>query len=348
NFELEQLITGVAEQPPMWKRCVDSTMWALPDLIGPAFVELAFAGDSKAIAHDMVGRINAALAASLLEIPWMDEPTRDRAQQKIAALGRKIGYPDRWHDYAEVTIGSSHFANLLAERSAAHARELAKIGAPVDEAEWLMPAPLVNAYYHPSNNELAFPAGILQPPLFDAEQPMVMNFAGIGVVAGHELTHGFDDEGRKYDASGRLHEWWEPAVVTAFEQRVACVVEQYSNYEPLPGKRVNGELTAGENIADIGGVKEAYFAYRAWAAERGGDAAVIEGMSNEQVFFVAYAQTWCQHVAAPALERQIEGDPHSPGEFRAIGPLVNLPEFSQAFSCAEGTAMNPADRCEIW
>jgi putative endopeptidase len=348
NFELEQLLTGVEEPPPMWKRCTDSVMFALPDLIGEAFIERAFAGDSKAIANDMVARINAALDASLRELAWMDELTRTRAQQKIAALGRKIGYPDRWRDYAEVTIGSSHFANVMAERSAAHARELVKIGAPVDDSEWLMPAPLVNAYYHPTNNELAFPAGILQPPLFDAQQPMVMNFAGVGAVAGHELTHGFDDEGRKYDATGRLTEWWEPPVVAAFEQRVACVVAQYDAYEPLPGKRINGELTAGENIADIGGVKEAYFAYQTWAAERGGDPAAVEGMSNEQVFFVAYAQTWCQHVAEPALERQLEADPHSPGEFRAIGPLVNLPEFAQAFACPAGTPMNPPDRCEIW
>jgi endothelin-converting enzyme/putative endopeptidase len=301
NFELEQLITGVDEPPPLWKRCTESVLFALPDLIGPAYVERAFPGDSKAIANDMVARINAALAASLRELEWMDELTRTRALQKIDAMGRKIGYPDRWHDYADVSIGRSHFDNLLAERSAAHARERAKIGQHVDDAEWLMPAPMVNAYYHPTNTELAFPAGILQPPLFDAQQPMAMNFAGIGAVAGHELTHGFDDEGRKYDATGRLTQWWEPAVETAFEQRVKCVVEQYDAYEPLPGKHINGELTAGENIADIGGVKEAYFAYQAWAAEHDGDPVVVDGMSNQQVFFVAYAQTWCQHVAEPAL-----------------------------------------------
>src|SRR5690606_24630598 len=175
----------------------------------------------------------------------------------------------------------NHFANTLASKIAHHQREAAKIGQPVDKAEWLMPAPLLNAYYHPTNNEIAFPAGILQPPLFDAEQPMVMNYAGIGSVAGHELTHGFDDEGRKYDASGRLTSWWEPEVVAAFEQRVACVEQQYGAWQPLPGKHINGELTAGENIADIGGVKEAYFAYRGWAAERGGDPAVVEGISNE-------------------------------------------------------------------
>ncbi|HVI00953.1 MAG TPA: M13 family metallopeptidase [Enhygromyxa sp.] len=349
NFELAQLVTGVAEPPAMWKRCTQAVMWSLPDLIGPAYVEVAFAGDSKTIANDMIERINKAMEASFPKLTWMDDTTRERAKQKIAAMKRKIGYPDSWRDYADVQIAAGdHYANVLAERSAHHAREAAKIGQPVDKAEWFMPTPLVNAYFNPTNNEIVFPAGILQPPFFDAEQPMVMNFGGIGAVAGHELTHGFDDEGRKYDATGRLTEWWEKPVAAAFEERVACVEKQYDGYEALPGKRVNGELTAGENIADIGGVKEAYFAYQTWATERGGDPAVAEGMSNEQVFFVAWAQNWCQHIAEPELERRLETDPHSPGEFRAVGPLVNLPEFSQAFACAEGTPMNPVDRCEIW
>lgn len=348
NFELAKLVTGVDEMPPLWKRCTNSVMWALPDLVGQAYVERAFAGDSKAIANDMIQRINTAMEASFPSLSWMDETTRGRAKQKIAAMGRKIGYPDAWRDYAELSLGGNHFANVLAEKSAHATREVAKVGKPVDKSEWLMPAPLVNAYFNPTNNEIAFPAGILQPPFFDAAQPMVMNFGGIGAVAGHELTHGFDDEGRKYDATGRLTEWWEPQVSAAFEQRVACVVEQYDRYEALPGKFVNGELTAGENIADIGGLKEAYFAYQSWAQERGGDPAVAEGMTNEQVFFVAWAQNWCQHVAEPEAVRRLEVDPHSPGQFRAIGPLVNLPEFAAAFQCAEGTPMNPPDRCEIW
>jgi endothelin-converting enzyme/putative endopeptidase len=333
----------------MWKRCTQSVMWALPDLVGPAYVEKAFPGDSKAIANDMIERINAAMEASFPTLDWMDDTTRGRAKHKIAAMGRKIGYPDSWRSYTDVEIGGAdHFANVLAEKTAHHAREAAKIGGLVDKGEWLMPAPLVNAYFNPTNNEIAFPAGILQPPFFDAKQPMVMNFGGIGAVAGHELTHGFDDEGRKYDATGRLTEWWEPQVSKAFEERVACVVGQYDGYEALPGKHVNGELTAGENIADIGGLKEAYFAYQAWVSERGGDPAAVEGMTNAQVFFVAWAQNWCQHIAEPALERRLETDPHSPGAFRAVGPLVNLPEFAQAFECAEGTPMNPPDRCEIW
>ncbi|PRP98634.1 M13 family metallopeptidase [Enhygromyxa salina] len=349
NFELTKLITGVDEPPPLWKRCTQSVMWALPELVGPAYVERAFAGDSKAIANDMIERINAAMAASLPTLEWMDETTRGRAQHKIDAMGRKIGYPDTWRTYQDVAItGADHLANVLAEKRAHAVRQAAQIDKPVDKAEWLMPAPLVNAYFNPTNNEIAFPAGILQPPFFDADQPMVMNFGGIGAVAGHELTHGFDDEGRKYDATGRLTQWWEPQVSEAFEQRVACVVEQYNGYEAAPGKFVNGELTAGENIADIGGVKEAYFAYQAWATEQGGDPAVVEGMSNEQVFFVAWAQNWCQHTADLELQRRLLEDSHSPGPFRASGPLADLPEFAEAFSCAEGSRMNPVDRCEIW
>jgi putative endopeptidase len=349
NFELATLVTGVAEQAPLWERCTNSVMWALPDLIGPAYVERAFAGDSKAIANDMIERINAAMASSFPNLTWMDDTTRERAKQKIAVMGRKIGYPEQWRDYADVTLGgTSHFANVMAEKRANAVREAAKIAQPVEKRDWFMPTPLVNAYFNPTNNEIAFPAGILQPPFFDAKQPMVMNFGGIGAVAGHELTHGFDDEGRKYDQTGRLTEWWSPPVAAAFEERVACVVAQYDAYEALPGKFVNGKLTAGENIADIGGLKEAYFAYQTWAAERGGDPAVAEGMTNEQVFFVAWAQNWCQHVAEPEMVRRLEVDPHSPGEFRAIGPLVNLPEFATAFSCPVGSPMNPEKRCEIW
>jgi putative endopeptidase len=349
NFELAQLVTGVAEQAPLWERCTNSVMWALPDLVGPAYVERAFVGESKAIANDMIERINAAMADSFPKLTWMDDVTRERAKQKVDVMARKIGYPEQWRDYADVMLGGqAHFANVMAEKRAHAVRDAAKIAQAVDKRDWFMPTPLVNAYFNPTNNEIVFPAGILQPPFFDAKQPMVMNFGGIGAVAGHELTHGFDDEGRKYDATGRMTEWWSPPVAAAFEQRVACVVAQYDAYEGLPGKQVNGKLTAGENIADIGGLKEAYFAYQAWAVERGGDPAVAEGMTNEQVFFVAWAQNWCQHVAEPEAVRRLEVDPHSPGEFRAIGPLVNLPEFATAFGCPAGSPMNPQTRCEIW
>ncbi|EDM79702.1 Endothelin-converting enzyme 1 [Plesiocystis pacifica SIR-1] len=350
NFGLAKLVLGVEEMAPLEERCNDSVMWALPDLIGQAYVADAFPGDSKAIADDMINRINAAMEASFPTLEWMDDTTRGRAKDKIAAMGRKIGYPDAWKDYAEVEIGASHFANVLAEKRAHAAHQVSQVDEPVDKAEWHMPAPLVNAYYNPTGNEIAFPAGILQPPFFDASAPMVMNFGGIGAVAGHELTHGFDDQGRKYDATGRLREWWEPQVSKAFEERVACVVSQYDAYTIESGAAVSGELTAGENIADIGGVKEAYMAYQTWAAEQGeaGAAPVAEGMTNEQVFFVAWGQNWCQHASEAEAERRRQVDPHSPGRWRAMGPLIDLPAFAEAFSCEPGTPMNPTDRCEIW
>lgn len=350
DFQFAQLITGVEQAPPQWKRCANAVMWALPDLLGQRYVERMFAGESKAIANDMIDRINAAMNAGLPSLAWMDDPTRHKAADKIAKMARKIGYPDRWRDYAEVTIDpSNHFANVLSEKQAHAAREAAKVDQSVERGDWFMPAPLVNAYYNPTNNEIVFPAGILQPPFFSADQPMVMNFGGIGAVAGHELTHGFDDEGRKYDASGKLTQWWSEPVAAAFEARVACVEAQYAAYEALPGKRLDGELTAGENIADIGGVKEAYYAYKTWEAEQPDRAApVAAGLTNDQVFFVAWAQNWCMHATEADVLRRLESDPHSPGKFRAVGPLVDLPAFATAFECAEGTPMNPPQRCEIW
>jgi putative endopeptidase len=350
DFQLAGLITGVDQPPPQWKRCANAVMWALPDLIGQRYVDRAFAGESKAIANDMIDRINAAMNAALPNLGWMDDPTRAKAADKIAKMQRKIGYPDSWRDYADVTIDPhAHFANVLAEKQANATREAAKIGQPVDRGDWLMPTPLVNAYYNPTNNEIAFPAGILQPPFFAADQPMVMNFGGVGAVAGHELTHGFDDEGRKYDASGKLTPWWSEPVAAAFELRVACVEGQYSGYSALPGKFVDGELTAGENIADIGGVKAAYYAYKTWEAEQAERATpVAEGLTNDQVFFVAWAQNWCMHATEADTLRRLETDSHAPGEFRATGPLIDLPAFAEAFSCADATPMNPVDRCEIW
>jgi putative endopeptidase len=264
-------------------------------------------------------------------------------------MGRKIGYPEIWRDYSAIPINPrSYFANALAEKSADHTRVARKIGKPVDQNEWGMPAPIVNAYFNPTNNEIAFPAGIMQPPFFDKDQPTVMNFGGIGAVIGHELTHGFDDSGAKYDATGLLRRWWAPAASKAFEKRVACVQEQYDDYEVLPGVHVQGKLTSGENIADIGGVKEAYMAYKSWEKGHDASAPVAEGFTNDQVFFVAWAQNWCTMATDDYAKRQVESDPHSPGRFRAEGPLADLPAFAEAFACEPGTKMAPKNACEVW
>jgi endothelin-converting enzyme/putative endopeptidase len=348
-FALAMATQGVESQPPRWERCVNRAMVALPDAVGPGFVEVAFGGDSKPIADDMINRINGAMEASFPTLAWMDDATREAAKGKISTMTRKIGYPDAWEPYAGLALGGNALANSLAINAFKHAQDVGKVNGPVDKAEWHMPSPLVNAYYNPTSNEIAFPAGIMQPPFFGAGLPQAMNYGGIGAVIGHELTHGFDDQGAKYDAKGMLREWWTPQVRERFDERVACVVAQYDAYEPLPGVSVNGKLTAGENIADIGGVKEAYVAYKSWESEDAArEASVVPNMSNEQVFFVAWAQNWCHLSTEASVKRRVEGDSHSPGEFRANGPLVNLPEFAEAFTCGEGTPMNPVDRCLIW
>lgn len=347
-FALAQTTTGVQKQPERWERCVDATMWALPDALGKAYVDVAFAGASKSIADGMIGGINAAMESSFPNLSWMDDETRAKAKEKIAAMARKIGHPDEWKTYEGLELGASYAANTIAEKAWEHRRSLAKVGKPIDRNEWGMPAPLVNAYYNPTNNEIAFPAGIMQPPFFGEKLPAAMNYGGIGAVIGHELTHGFDDQGAKFDKTGKVEPWWTDAATKGFEERVACVVNQYSGFEPLPGVKVNGKLTAGENIADIGGMKEAYLAFMAATADAKSPLTGANGLTGEQVFFVAWAQNWCNVQSEQAQRRQVEVDPHSPGRYRAVGPLMNAPEFAQAFSCAEGTPMAPKDRCEVW
>lgn len=347
SFELAKATQGVSALPERWKQCSDEVMWAMPELIGRPYAEAAFAGESKTIALDMIGRIFDAMESSFPALAWMGEVTGKRASEKIRALTSKIGYPDKWRDYSALAVSrEDYFANALAEKKFEFARKVAKIDKPRDMGEWLMPTPLVNAYAH--QGEITFPAGIMQPPFFDKDQPQVINYGGIGAVIGHELTHHFDDQGRKYDKDGRLHEWWEPDVSKKFEERVACVVDQYDAYEIIPGLNVNGRLTAGENIADIGGVKEAYIAYKAWEKEQGAEAPVAEGYTNDQIFFVAWAQNWCNVESEESTRRRIETDSHSPGKFRAEGPLADYPQFWETFSCAEGTVMHPKDACEVW
>jgi endothelin-converting enzyme/putative endopeptidase len=247
---------------------------------------------------------------------------------------------------------ASFFRNVLAAARFETNRQLDKVGKPLDRAEWFTSPPTVNAYYNPAMNEMVFPAGILQPPFFNKAAPESVNYGAIGMVVGHELTHGFDDQGRKYDALGNLAEWWTPAVATEFDRRAACVARQYSGYESLPGVRLNGELTLGENIADLGGLKLAYAAMEAARREGAapGGEAKVAGFGPEQQFFLGYAQSWCAKYREEDLRLRAVTDPHSPPRFRVNGPLSNLPEFAAAFQCAEGTPMvrKAAERCEVW
>ncbi len=341
-------LSGQPEIQPRWKRCVSATEGALGEDVGKLYVAERFAGDSKEIATEMISDIQTAFADALPELTWMDEATRRVALEKAEAVRNKIGYPDEWRDYSDVeTAPAAHFVNSLSAREHEFDFEMAKIGEPVDKGEWGMTPQQVNAYYNPLYNEIVFPAGILQPPFFDRTFPAAMSYGAIGAVIGHELTHGFDDSGRKFDPQGRLRDWWDGAAVERFEERAQCVRDLYSGYEVEEGVFVNGELTAGENIADIGGLKQAHAAYELWE-KRHGEARLDTELTSEQVLFVAFGQVWCSLVSEEFERMQVTVDSHSPGRFRVIGPVSQNPDFADAFACQEGDPMSPADRCQVW
>ncbi len=338
---------GQQTERELWKDCVDSANSLVGDLVAEAFIERAFTGESKPVAEDMIKRIEVAFEEGLPELTWMDDATRDSAVHKARKITNKIGYPDTWKAYDFETDPGDHAGNV--RRGTRHVATywLDKAEKPVDPDEWFMPAPTVNAYYNPSENEIVFPAGILQPPFFHVDWPKAANFGAMGMVMGHEITHGFDDEGRKYTGDGALQDWWEPAVVDAFEERADCVVDQYSGFTVADDAAVNGELTLGENIADIGGTRVALRAYRSWRDEHG-DEAEVGGLTSDQQFFVSMAQAWCTVASDEALELQVTTDPHAPARFRVNGTLQNLPDFAEAFGCEAGDPMAPVDACEVW
>jgi putative endopeptidase len=342
-------LSGQQQLEPRWKRCVDATENALGEAVGKVYVEDNFPGTSKQVAQEMIRDIEASFEANLPKIDWMDDTTRARARDKEHAIRNKIGFPDEWRDYSKMTVGrDSYNANALAAAAFETDRQLVKVGGPVDKGEWRMLPQTVNASYNPLFNEISFPAGILQPPFFNKDFPAAMNYGGIGAVVGHELTHGFDDQGRKFDPTGEMREWWEPEVSAKFQTRAQCVSDAYSAFEVEPGLHVNGDLTLGENIADLGGVKESFAAYKAWEQRHGVPPAAVPGLTDDQLFFVAFGQVWCAVTAPEAARVRVKVDPHSPPQFRAVGPLANNPDFATAFHCAAGTPMNPAQRCEVW
>lgn len=341
-------LAGQQELRPRWKRCVSATDGSLGHLVGRAYVKLAFPGDSKAQAKDLVGRVLTAFEGRVPELAWMDDATREAALGKANAVTPKIGYPDEgaWDTYPFEVSPTDYFGNVV--RAQAHEAQtyLAKVDQPVDKREWFMNPHMVNAYYNPSANEIVFPAGILQPPMFDAAWPRAANYGAIGMVIGHELTHGFDDEGRKFDATGRMEPWWDESVITRFEERAECVVEAYNGYE-VDGTAVNGQLTLGENIADIGGARLAYRAYQSWVADNAPET-VVEGLTGDQLFFTAMAQAWCTVQSPELAQTLLAVDPHSPPRYRVNGTVQAMPEFAKAFGCEAGDAMVPAQTCEVW
>ena len=341
-------LSGTKQQNERWKRCVRATSSYLGEEVGQLYVAKHFAGDSKEVALDMITRIEKSFEEALPELEWMDEVTRERAVGKARAIKNKIGYPDKWRELDGVTISADdYFGSTMSVNRYKFDYYLDKVGNPPDPDEWFMPPQVVNAYYNPAQNEIAFPAGILQDPFFSATNPRAMNFGSMGMVMGHEISHGFDDSGRRFSATGVLEEWWEPEVAARFEERAECIVEQYAGYEPLEGKPLNGRLTLGENIADNGGMKQSYYAYMKWLEDNGREPEVA-GFTNEQLFFIGSAQSWCSLVTDELQEQYLVTDPHSPAKFRMNGSVVNFPAFAEAFECPVGSPMNPESRCEVW
>jgi predicted metalloendopeptidase len=345
----ETTLRGTKQIKPRWKRVVTSTDGAIGEALGKLYVADNFPPEAKARALELVNNLKEALADRIKTLEWMDEPTKQEALKKLAAFTVKIGYPDKWRDYSLLKIDRGPFVlNAIRAENFESNRELNKIGKPVDRTEWGMTPPTVNAYYNPNMNEIVFPAGILQPPFFYAKADDAMNYGGIGAVIGHEMTHGFDDQGRQFDATGNLRDWWSPESAAKFKERSQAIVTQYSEYEPLPGLHVNGELTQGENIADLGGVKLAYAALQ--KAQAGKPQPKIDGYTPEQRFFLSFAQIWRSKQRDEDLKLRLNTDPHSPAHYRTNGPLSNLPEFAKAFNLPDNSPMirPPDKRVNIW
>jgi predicted metalloendopeptidase len=349
-FSMRRELRGEKELPPRWRRCFNHVDDDLGELLGQSYVKARFAGDAKARAIELTKAVLATMRTELDRLPWMDDPTRAAAKQKLDKMAYLVGYPDKWKVY-NFAVKRTDFAGNV--RAATHwelARQLAKIGKPVDRFDWGMTPPTVNAYYEPTLNELALPAGQLQPPFFGPAFHPAVNFGSTGGgTIGHEMTHGFDDEGSQFDADGNLREWWTKPTKDKFAQATKCVVDQYAAYEAVPGVKLNGKLTAGENIADNGGVKLAYQSYQAWRAQQATPPpAQVDGYSDDQLYFMAYGQSWCGKVTPEALETQARSNPHSPRRWRVNGVIVNQPGFGPAFKCAAGAPMTPVKQCSVW
>ena len=340
-------LNGTAELQPRWKRCTKSVNALMGEALGKAFVEKTFGAEGKERTEAVVHDIEAAMNSDLDGLTWIDDATRKQAHEKLAAIANKIGYPDKWRNYDALDIQrDAYLANAMrAEEFETH-RELAKIGKPVDRTEWDMTPPTVNAYYNPSMNEMVFPAGILQPPFFSRTAVKPVNFGAIGMVMGHELTHGFDDEGRQFDAKGNLRDWWSPPVGKEFDKRAACVVDQFNGYVAVDDLHINGKLTLGENIADLGGLKLAHAAYE--KARGSATPEKIGKYTDEQLFFLGAAQAWCTKRRPEMARMRVTTDPHSPPQYRIDGPMSNLPEFAAAFSCKPGDKMVRKAECDVW
>jgi len=350
NFQFfGKTLNGQQELAPRWKRCVRSTDRALGEALGQKFVEVAFGGPAKAKAVQLVAEIEKSMKQDITAATWMSDATKQQAYAKLAAVTNKIGYPEKWRDYSSVVIKRDDYLGDE-ERAAGFEvrRNLEKIGKPVDKSEWGMTPPTVNAYYNPPENNINFPAGILQPPFYNPKADDAVNLGAIGVVVGHELTHGFDDQGRKFDGEGNLRDWWTPEDTAHFETRAQCVVDEYDKFSPVDGVYLKGKLTLGENAADNGGIHLAYMALMRNLADKIIPNTKLDGFTPEQQFFLGYAQVWCENGTDANARVRAATDPHSPGQFRANGVVQNMPEFQHAFACKQGDPMVSAQACRVW
>ena len=351
NFKMQQALTGQKEIQARWKRCSNLVDRELGEALGQRYVELAFPPESKARMLKMVGELEKSLGEDIQNLSWMSDETKKQAAIKLAAIHNKIGYPDVWRDYSSVVIkpgdllGDVQRANEFESK-----REINKIDKPLDRKEWGMTPPTVNAYYSPSFNEIVFPAGILQPPFFDPKMDDAVNFGGIGLVIGHELTHGFDDQGRKFDPQGNLHDWWTKQDGEEFEKRASCVANEYSNFVAVDDLKLNGRLTLGENTADNGGARISLMALEQLMADdkSGKESEKIDGYTPEQRYFLGFGRVWCEKRRPEVARMRVLTDPHSPGKYRVDGVVQNMPEFQKAWGCKAGQPMVAENACHVW
>ncbi len=346
NF-YSKYLAGTEQQPPRWKRCVRQVDRDLGEALGQVYVQKVFSPEAKRQTLDMTREIEMEMGNEIRGLPWMSDATKTRALEKLHGVVNKIGYPDKWRDYSSVIVKSSDFlGNVSRARAFESHRDLNKIGKPVDRTEWTMTPPTVNAYYDPQMNDINFPAGVLQPPLFDVKIDAAPNYGDTGGTIGHELTHGFDDEGRQFDAQGNLRDWWTEKDAAEFEQRVNCIRDQYAQYTVVDDIKINSKLTAGEDVADLGGEVLAWLAWK--TATKNRKLEPMDGLTPEQRFFVGFAQWACGSARPETLRMRAITDPHSPYADRINGVVANMPEFQQAFSCKVGQPMVRPKACKVW